>query len=118
MQEYNVRFAERFARRFSALPGFRYCNGYTFRATDLGKQGVKIEIGHEDDVGAAIILPPKEVGQCGRWLLKTLGQDRYGLPKELGDILQRLSGQRGAERILEWGDKKKIKDALRILRKE
>jgi hypothetical protein len=118
MQEYNVAVAERIARRFSALPGFRYCNGYTFIATDLGKQGVKIEIGHEDDVGAAIILPPKEVGQCGRWLLKTLEQDRHGLPKELADILHRLSEQKGAERILEWGEKKKIKDALRILRRE
>jgi len=118
MQEYNVGLAERVAERFSALPGFRYCNGYTFRATDLGKHGVKIEIGHEDDVGAAIILPPKEVGQCGRWLLQTLGQDRHGLPKELPDILQRLTAQKGAERILEWGDKKKIKNALKVLRKQ
>jgi hypothetical protein len=118
MQEYKVGVAERVAQRFSALPGFRYSNGYTFRATDLGKHGVKIELGHENDVGAAIILPPKEVGRCGRWLLNTLEQDRHGLPKELPDILQKLSGQKGAERILEWGDKKKIKDALRILRKE
>jgi hypothetical protein len=118
MQEYNVGLAERVAQQFSALPGFRYCNGYTFRATDLGKQGVKIELTHEKDVGAAIILPPKEVGQCGRWLLKTLGQDCHGLPKELPDILQRLTGQKGTERILEWGDKKKIKDALKVLRKQ
>jgi len=118
MQQYNVVIAKPAGRRLSALPGFRYCNGYTFRATDLGKQGVKIELMHEEDVGAAIILPPKEAGRCGRWLLQTLGQDRHGLPEELADILQRLSGQKGAERFLEWGDKKKIKDALKILRKQ
>ena len=118
MQEYNVGLAKPIGRRFSALAGFRYCNGYTFRATDLGKQGVKIELIHEEDVGAAIILPPKEVGQCGRWLLQTLGQDHHGLPVELADILKKLSEQEGVERLLERGDKKKIRDALRVLRKQ
>jgi len=101
---------------FSALPRFYYHNGYTFQATDLGNQGVKIELVHEYDAGGAIIMPRKEVGEYGRWLLKTLGQDRYGLPKELSDILKRLSGQKAANRVLKRGDKKKIREALKVLR--
>jgi hypothetical protein len=103
-------------RGFPALSGFCYRNGYTFQATDLGNRGVKIELFHEHEAGGAIILPPKEVGQCGRWLLRTLGQDRHGLPEELREILKRLSSQQGASRVLRRGDKKKIKDAIRVLR--
>jgi len=99
-----------------ALPGFNYQNGFLFSATDLGNNGVKIEFSHENDVAAAIILPPYAVAQCGRWLLKTLGQDRHGLPNGLSDILRRLSKHKGIERSLERGDKKTIKDAIRVLR--
>lgn len=99
-----------------ALPGFRYENGFEFSATDMGNNGVKVEFSHENDVAAAIILPPGEVGQCGKWLLKTLGQDKHGLPNGLSDILRRLSKHKGIERSLERGDKKRIKDAIRILR--
>lgn len=120
MQEHNAGFDRRPGkpgeRRSSALSGFRYQNGYTFRATDLGNRGVKIELLHERDAGGAIILPPEEVSQCGRWLLRTLKQDRHGLPAELPDILKRLSSQKAANRVLQRGDKKKIKDALKILR--
>lgn len=104
------------AVRQRALPGFTYQDGFLFCATDLGNNGVKIEFSHENDVGAAIILPPNTVAQYGRWLLKTLGQDKHGLPNGLSDILRKLSKHKGIERSLERGDKKTIKDALRVLR--
>lgn len=99
-----------------ALPGFHYQNGYMFLATDLGNHGVKLELLHENDVAAAIILPPKMVAKCGRWLLQTLGQDRHGLPNGLSEVLRRLNKQKAAERLFQRGDKKMLKDAIRVLR--
>jgi len=100
----------------ASLPAFLYKDGYTLLATDLGKSGVKIELSHNYDVGGAIILPPKQVEQCGRWLLETIEQDSNGLPKQLTGILERLSKQSGFRAKLKRGDKKKMKDALRILK--
>ena len=100
----------------ASLPAFSYDDGYTLKATDLGKAGVKIELSHNYNVGGAIILPPKQVAECGRWLLETLHQDSNGLPKQLVDVLERLSKQSGFRAKLERGDKKKIKDALKILK--
>ena len=102
--------------RRESLPGFVYRNGFSLSATDLGNNGVKIEFSHENDVAAAIILPPDAVAKCGMWLLRTLGQDKHGLPDGFRDILRRLSQHKGIERSLERGDKKRIKDALRVLR--
>ena len=103
-------------QRNDALPAFTFRNGYTLHANDLGGSGVKIELLHEYDTVGAIILPPKEVSHYGRWLLETLGQDRYGLPRELPDILKRLTKQKRANQILQRGDKTKIRDALRVLK--
>lgn len=103
-------------RTSTSLPSFEYGNGYTLTAYDLGSGGVKIELDHNGDVGAAIILPPEEVGNFGRWLLRTLGQDKHGLPVEIGGILERLSKAPTKLPILERGDKKRIKEALRALR--
>jgi hypothetical protein len=100
----------------AALPAFAYEDGYTFLATDLGKRGVKIQLSHEYDTGGAIILPPRKVGECGKWLLETLEQDSDGLPRELQTILERLSRQSGFRPTLQRGDKKKIREALRALR--
>ena len=100
----------------ASLPAFLYEDGYTLSATDLGKSGVKIELSHNYNVGGAIILPPRQVEQCGRWLLETLEQESNGLPRQLTGILERLSKQSGFRAKLERGDKKKIKDALRILK--
>lgn len=105
---------ETFAR--TSLPGFSFENGFSFTATDLGNNGVKIEFSHQNDVAAAIILPPRAVAQCGMWLLKTLGQDKHGLPTGFSDILRRVSKHKGIERSLERGDKTRIKDAIRVLR--
>jgi len=99
----------------SVLPPFAYEDGYTFSATDLGKLGVKIELKHRYDTAGAIILPPKEVAKCGRWMLETLEQDSNGMPKELRGILERLSKQSGFKPTLQRGDKKKIKAALKVL---
>jgi hypothetical protein len=103
-------------RRSSSLPPFVFGNGYSLAAFDLGNSGVKVELGHEGDVGAAVILPPEEVHKLGRWLLRTLGQDRHGLPEDLGRILERLSKTKVEHSILERGDKKRIKEALRALK--
>jgi hypothetical protein len=114
----NSDISKRTTKRYNALPEFRYQDGYTLWATDLGKRGVKIELVHTQDVGGAIILPPKKAGECGKWLLETLGQDRLGLPTELSDILERLAKQKASGRILKRGDKKKIKDALKVLKRQ
>lgn len=103
-------------RRSLSLAPFVFGNGYSLAAFDLGNGGVKVELRHEGDVGAAIILPSEEVGNLGRWLLATLGQDEHGLPVELGGILERLSKTKVPLSILERGDKKRIKEALRALR--
>ena len=92
--------------------------GYKFSAIDLGTQGVKIELNQDHDVGAAIILPTEKVHECGRWLLRTIGQNSLGLPKELTDILARLISHEKAGKILQRGDKKKIRDALKVLRRD
>jgi len=102
----------------SSLPAFLYEDGYTLSATDLGKAGVKLELSHNYNLGAAIILPPKQVEECGRWLLETLEQDSNGLPKQLAGILERLSKQSGFRAKLERGDKKKMRDALRVLKRK
>ncbi len=75
-------------------------------------------MGHSYNLGGAIILPPKQVEECGRWLLETLEQDSNGLPKQLTGILEKLSKQSGFRAKLERGDKKKIKDALRALKRQ
>ena len=106
----------RLNHRYDALPDFTFRNGYTLQANDLGGSGVKIELLHEYDTVGAIILPPKAVGLYGRWLLETLGQDRYGLPRELPEILKRLTKQKKASQILQRGDKTKIRDALKVLK--
>lgn len=102
----------------ASLPGFRYEAGYILSASDLGKLGVKIELNNEYDNGVAIILPPGKVGECGIWLLETLEQEGNGLLKELIEILQRLSKQKGNRPILQRGDKKTIKDAIKVLKKQ
>jgi len=108
---------ERLKITSAALPPFRYEDGYTLSARDWGKVGVKIELNNEYEHGMAIILPPGQVGKYGRWLLGTLEQDSNGLPKQLYEILERLSGQKGMKLNLRRGDKKKLKEALKALRR-
>jgi hypothetical protein len=103
---------------YAAFSTFRYKDGYTFSAIDLGNQGVKIELTQTYDMGGAIILPPDKVHDCGRWLLQTIGQDSFGLPNELSDILSRILAHKKSGQIFERGDKTKIKDALKVLRRD
>jgi hypothetical protein len=107
---------ERLKFTSDALPPFQYEGGYTLSASDLGKLGVKIELNNEYEHGMAIILPPRKVGEYGRWLLGTLEQDGNGLPKQLYEILERLSEQKGMRLNIRRGDKKKLKDALKVLK--
>jgi len=99
-----------------ALAGFLFEDGYIFSATDLGKKGVKIELSHKDEDSAAVILPPQKAEECARWLLQTLEQPNRDLLRELPDILKRLTKQKGLGQALQRGDKKKIRDAVKILR--
>ena len=122
MERLSLRIGDRTEKRmpqvYHAFSEFHYKEGYKFSAIDLGTQGVKIELNQAHDVGAAIILPPEKVHECGRWLLRTIGQNRFGLPNELTDILARLINHEKAGKILQRGDKKKIKDALKVLRRD
>lgn len=104
--------------RRDALPEFHYEDGYRLSAKDLGKSGVKIELSHNYNIGGAIILPPRQVREYGTWLMETLEQDINGLPKQLTEILERLSKQTGTMLKLERGDKKKMREALRALRRQ
>ena len=114
---YTGQEAHRPANRTSkCLPPFAFGNGYSLTAFDLGNAGVKLELRHDGDVGAAIILPSAEVQRLGKWLLQTLGQDKHGFPVELGGILERLSKTRIEESVLQRGDKRRIKEALQALR--
>lgn len=101
-----------------ALSVFYYEDGYTLLGTDLGGLGVKIELMHKHEGGGAVILPPHKAQECAQWLLRTLGQVNQSLSKELPDILERVIEQRGPAQVLKRGDKKKIKDALKVLRKQ
>lgn len=103
-------------RTSKSLPPFAFGNGYSLTAFDLGNAGVKLELDHDGDVGAAIILPSAEVQRLGKWLLRTLGQDKHGFPVELGGILERLSKTRIEDSVLQRGDKRRIKEALQALR--
>lgn len=103
---------------YAAFSAFRYKDGYTLSVIDLGVQGVKIELIQAYDIGGAIILPPEKVQECGRWLLQTLGQNSFGLPKELSVILARIVSHKKSTKILQRGDKKKIRDALKVLRRD
>jgi hypothetical protein len=100
----------------SSLPPFRYGNGYSLTAFDLGNGGVKLELHCDGEIGAAIILPSAEVQKLGKWLLRTLGQDEHGFPVELAAVLERVSKAKIAASELQRGDKKRIKEALRALR--
>ena len=104
--------------RRAALPEFYYEDGYRLSAKDLGKAGVKIELSHSYNVGGAIILPPRQVRECGTWLMETLEQESNGLPKQLTEILERLNKQTGSRAKLERGDKKKMREALRALKRQ
>ena len=105
-------------RKISAFPGFCYKNGYTLSIADLGKAGVKIEVADAYEDSAAVILPPAKTKECNRWLSKTLGQKDRELPQELPKILKRLLAVKKPGRILERGDKKVVKEALKQLELE
>ena len=105
-------------KRRPGLSTFCYESGYTFWGEDLGNRGVKLELVGEHEDGRAVILPPGKAKECGRWLLQTIGEGKYKLPKELPDILERLIEQKGLEQRLRRGDKKKIKEALKVLKTE
>ena len=102
----------------TALREFSYSDGYRFSGTDLGGMGVKIELVDNQQDAAAIILPPAKAEECGRWLLGTIGRQEKRLPKELPDILERLARVKSTRAKLKRGDKKKIRDAIEVLKKQ
>jgi hypothetical protein len=102
--------------KHAALAGFLFEDGYIFSATDLGKNGVKIELSHRAEDSAAVILPVQKVEECGRWLLQTIGQSNRDFLKELLSIFKKLTKQKGLGIALQRGDKKKISDAIKMLK--
>jgi hypothetical protein len=107
---------EPISQKAAALPGFYYENGYALALADLGKMGVKVELTDNHEGTAAVILPPDKIEECSKWLSKTLGQRCRLLPEELSKILGRLAKEKGPNKILERGDKKTIKEALKLLK--
>ena len=103
-------------RTVGALPEFLYENGYTLCISDLGKAGVKVELTDSHEGSAAVILPPDKTEECSKWLSQTLGQRYRLLPDELSKILGRLLKERKPSKILERGDKRTIKEALKLLK--
>jgi hypothetical protein len=99
-----------------ALPEFHYSNGYTLSLSDLGKAGVKMELTDRHENSAAVILPPDKTEECSRWLSQTIAQRTHLLPEELLIILGRLLREKRQSKILERGDKKIIKESIRILK--
>ena len=99
-----------------SLSGFRYENGYTLSCTDLGKNGVKVELVHKHEGSGAIILPPGKTKEYGRWLLQTISQRNHNPSKELAEILKRLINEKKLNKIFKRGDKKKVRDALNFLK--
>ena len=106
---------EPIAEQAPAIPQFSYQNGYLLSVIDLGKHGVKIELHHQTDA-AAIILPPAKAKQCATWLLNTISLKDNEPLTELPGVLQRLIKHKQSKRILKHGDKKKIKDAIKVLK--
>jgi len=104
------------AQKRSAIAGFSYQNGYLLSATDMGNQGVKIELAHHQQDSGAIILPPAKAKECARWLLQTIAQRNQNPLNDLPDILGRLVKQKQSGSVLKRGDKKKIREALRLLK--
>jgi hypothetical protein len=93
------------AKKRSVLSEFCYENGYRLSVTDLGNEGVKIELVHEYKDGGAI-----------KYLLQTIRQIKYSPLKELANILQRLMREKSLGQILQRGEKKKIREAVRLLK--
>jgi hypothetical protein len=99
-----------------ALPHFTYADGYTLNITDFGNAGVKVELLHDEEPTCALILPPTVARECAKWLLRTIGQQDPRLPTEFPMILHRLIRHKDPNGVLKRGDKKKLIEALRILK--
>lgn len=106
----------RISREVGALPEFHYENGYTLCLADLGKAGVKVELIDNHEGSAAVILPPDKTEECSKWLSKTLSQRGHLLPEDLSKILGRLLKGKKPNTVLERGDKRTIKEALKLLK--
>ncbi len=94
------------------LDEFKYHNGYEFTATDLGSEGVRIELVHPSQGTSAVIMPPDKARRCAHWILRSLALREPNLPSELPELLYRLVNNKTLRR----GDKKKIREAIQILR--
>lgn len=110
MEETTIKIDDKTGRptieKHAALAGFIFVDGYIFSATDLGKNGVKIELSHRAGDSAAVILPIQKAEECGRWLLQSIGQPNRDLLKELQGVLKRLTKQKGLRIALQRGDNK------------
>lgn len=99
----------------AALRQFHYKKGYSLLCSDLGSEGVKVELGHSDEDASAVVLPPDKVRQCARWMLRTLELRNHDSLKELPEILQRIITGNGSKKAFKRGDKKKLREAMKFI---
>jgi hypothetical protein len=92
---------------------FSYQDGYVLMVSDLGSEGVRIELTHPREGSATVIMPPQKVQSCAHWMLRTLALRKNSLPEELPEVLHRLVNNKTLRR----GEKKKVRDAIQIIRR-
>lgn len=68
------------------LDNFYYQNGYLLSGTDMGRDGVKIELSSEHGEKGAIILPAGKAAELSTWIKNSIGQTfpppkHHGRPK-------------------------------------
>jgi hypothetical protein len=100
------------ANGLTALDEFTYKNGYVLTVTDLGSDGLRIELIHSYEGSAAVIMPSDIARRCAHWMLRSLAIREPQLPADLPGALHRLV----SNKTLKRGEKRKIRDAIRILK--
>jgi len=95
---------------------FTYKNGYEIEAIDLGiVNGVRVTITHPREGSGAILLPADQACKLGEYLLRSMGQKIPCLPTRLQAILQNALDTKGTDIHLKRGDKKRIRETLKIM---
>ena len=115
--EIDCKTGEPIIRERPILEQFCYEGGYTLALTDLASQGVKVEILHPDEGSRAVILPSDEVERCAQWILCALALGRGSLVAELAAILERLMQSKDSRLSIRQSDKKRLREAMTIMRR-
>jgi hypothetical protein len=94
-----------------ALTIFRYENGYTITMSDLGSDGILIELTDPNEGSAAVIMPPDKVQRCAYWMLRTLALRKQSFPARLTEMLGKVVNSKR----LNHTEKNIICEAMQIL---